>query len=899
MINSSNNYFTIDSNNINSEIIFGVFGYSHSTNLGDYMQTIAQLNILSYFYRKEWNIKSPILRQTLEYLSRNKYFGDHHLFQSQPKNVRLVWIDRDLLSLYQCEQPIWIILNGWFMHHFDLDSSNPVMWPPSDCFRPIPVSFHCQNLSILDNENSILYFKKYSPIGCRDYSTVKIFKDNGIPAYYSGCLTSTLENPQPVSISDRVDKYIVDLPQQNITHIYKNNNFTCLEDKFDNYLTEAISIFTKYCYAKSVKTSRLHAYIPCKMLEVPKVYMVINNSNDSRFDGLLDSFKSKKYIFDSLLLKNKLLNILSNLINKDMPESFIYNYLQNQNTSYLSTYQEKPFYLTKNTNYIDLYKKNPQTIICSQSHKNIYNIEDCADIVSNTTNKQYYLRNFLLKSFNNTINILICFDTNYLDIAITMLKSLCISNPHLLLKIHCFTNNISIDDIDKIKAQVRFFNNIIIENYNINYKFKKYHNNLTHVSETTMYRLLTPQILSNKNINRVIYLDVDTLVIDKLDDLLTIDTGETGIAARNSLQKNVVKNWIKNHPYSDNDIEYKFEDGFNAGVLVLDLNKLRTNSFTNITKFYYEKYGFNDQIILNLYCQNKHNILPDKYNIFISPDINLIKTDNNTILHFVSSKKPWNYDQHKYADQWKYYKNNLWIKYNNLYNYQYTSKQEPDNLLPSTNTNILYVFITHKTILEKSIKNIAAMMNNQNNQNYIIAYGSNETFYLKNKQILSVEADDSYCGLPEKINKIFTYIKQNKYFDKYTHFVKLDHTAIIKNNLTNLYNIDYGGFLSNNLNINREYHFNRCKDSLWNKKEYSGRVVPYCWGGYGYILSKNAINKIFPNNNYVDHIYEDLYIGLCLHDKGIYPKNVNIQDFIFNEGHTAKNIIDKISLPLQ
>lgn len=50
--------------------------------------------------------------------------------------------------------------------------------------------------------------KKYEPIGCRDISTQKFLEKNGINAYFSSCLTTTLDIDFAVNDSERTNEII-------------------------------------------------------------------------------------------------------------------------------------------------------------------------------------------------------------------------------------------------------------------------------------------------------------------------------------------------------------------------------------------------------------------------------------------------------------------------------------------------------------------------------------------------------------------------------------------------------------------------------------------------------------------------------------------------------------------
>jgi hypothetical protein len=64
-----------------------------------------------------------------------------------------------------------------------------------------------------------------------------------------------------------------------------------------------------------------------------------------------------------------------------------------------------------------------------------------------------------------------------------------------------------------------------------------------------------------------------------------------------------------------------------------------------------------------------------------------------------------------------------------------------------------------------------------------------------------------------------------------------------------------------------------------------GEFTPWCMGGFGYVVSRNALEKALPNFNYLDHIYEDLYIGILLKSVGIEPKMINTKEHLVSPDH--------------
>jgi hypothetical protein len=56
-------------------------------------------------------------------------------------------------------------------------------------------------------------------------------------------------------------------------------------------------------------------------------------------------------------------------------------------------------------------------------------------------------------------------------------------------------------------------------------------------------------------------------------------------------------------------------------------------------------------------------------------------------------------------------------------------------------------------------------------------------------------------------------------------------------------------------------------------------------GGFGYIVSRNALLKITPNYDYVNHIYEDVYIGILMNSIGISPIKINTKGYMISPDH--------------
>ncbi len=237
------------------------------------------------------------------------------------------FLNRERLGEYDGEQ-VQLIMNGWFTHNIH-------NWVPSENIDPIFVSFHMNNTAApyMLSEKGIAYLKKHAPIGCRDQFTADTLNAKGIDAFFTGCLTLTLDSYKVDDAERGDDIYIVDplysypRPEKvfyntkiTIKNILNGTAFQLgKKDKhLKNFISEEVlssaefinqeppsnqytdeekfdmaeKLLHKYARAKLVITSRIHCALPCLALGTPVIFV---NGFDSfvdscRFDGILELF---------------------------------------------------------------------------------------------------------------------------------------------------------------------------------------------------------------------------------------------------------------------------------------------------------------------------------------------------------------------------------------------------------------------------------------------------------------------------------------------------------------------------------------------------------------------------------------------------------------------------------
>lgn len=205
-------------------------------------------------------------------------------------------IDREMLNdeTLPSDANIKIILNGWFCHR-------PDRWPPADCIAPLLVSLHVTNnpepgSGVRAREEFarmptvLSYLRANGPIGARDLSTLEWLELHDVPAYYSGCLTLTLDRP-PVGrgdfiVANDVHPHVLqELQRRTSRQILRTTHKDVRLSDAATRLAQANALLETYASATCVVTSRLHCALPCLAVGTP-VLLVDTSWDQSRFTGL-------------------------------------------------------------------------------------------------------------------------------------------------------------------------------------------------------------------------------------------------------------------------------------------------------------------------------------------------------------------------------------------------------------------------------------------------------------------------------------------------------------------------------------------------------------------------------------------------------------------------------------
>jgi lipopolysaccharide biosynthesis glycosyltransferase len=170
-----------------------------------------------------------------------------------------------------------------------------------------------------------------------------------------------------------------------------------------------------------------------------------------------------------------------------------------------------------------------------------------------------------------------------------------------------------------------------------------------------MDRLLLPYLVPG--LRRLIYLDVDLVVLDDLGLLWASETGPAGLAARPLVHPN----WSPLHRLAETIASRAGSTGaadlvrrsaaagvnllaetFNAGVVVMDLPTLRERRFSETTLGWARRFALNDNEAMAIWANGLFARLGERWNYL--PGVE--HQDDPALIHWAGPRKPWRRAEH-------------------------------------------------------------------------------------------------------------------------------------------------------------------------------------------------------------------------------------------------------------
>lgn len=242
--------------------------------------------------------------------------------------------------------------------------------------------------------------------------------------------------------------------------------------------------------------------------------------------------------------------------------------------------------------------------------------------------------------------------TPFLAVAIqSLIENACKDYKYLIKVLHTNVQKGHMDQIMKYESE-----NVNIEFVDLNYYIEKVQDKLytrDYYTNTTYFRLFLPELYPQYD--KVLYLDSDIIVVGDISELYNTDMGTNLVAAApdDIIQYNKVF-----QDYAELVVGVaKYQDYFNAGVLLMNLDELRKFKFQE--KFVYllgtVKFSVaQDQDYLNRLCKGRVKLISHDWDVM--PYVNEeTKKEDIKLIHYNFAYKPWHFEDVTYNEYfWKY-----------------------------------------------------------------------------------------------------------------------------------------------------------------------------------------------------------------------------------------------------
>ena len=616
-------------------IAFGVLGYDQpdprntSRNIGDYVQTVASLAHLARHSGVRFD--DGDLGRFATGLADRVPAGLR--VDSPEATVTLHQVDRDASTYSSVPDGTWMLAFGWYARRIG-GVRHDVPFPPH--LRPIYVSFHVNRRALLTAE-MIEHLRAHAPIGCRDHSTVDLLLGLDIPAFFSGCLTTTVRYVRPDQTPPRPEDaptVWIDRPApKGGLHVRNERDDVRYATTVDNLRT-ALDTLDDYAgtYGRVI-TGRLHSYLPARTLGC-EVDFTPTNPGDIRFSGLHPLDDEEIHAMGA-----RIAGLLEPVV-----------------TAILAGEDEdavRALWTEVTADRVAAARSRHEQEVGLPS------LVDVGEAVATIGAGRLDVPRVQDGPTGEEMAIVLALDGNLKEQFLVVVDGL-VEHASRPIHLHVLVREHVQADFDRAAA---LFPTVSFTWWPCDeVTYGEIHAMVPHITISTMDRLVLPDLLTD--VDRVLYIDIDALPVADVAELHETDLRGCAIAARDS-ETGLLHSGYTNvfapaaHPglapgtgaelIRRETARHPFDFvGFNAGVMVLDLARMRADRFCERFLPYAHNFGMHDQHILNVYVGADRVGLDPAWNARPSQE----EVVDPKIVHWAGGQKPWAEGYVSYKGAW-------------------------------------------------------------------------------------------------------------------------------------------------------------------------------------------------------------------------------------------------------
>lgn len=276
---------------------------------------------------------------------------------------------------------------------------------------------------------------------------------------------------------------------------------------------------------------------------------------------------------------------------------------------------------------------------------------------------------------NNEISVVYICDEYYVMPTCVSVQSIYENKKNSIYNIYI----IGVELSEKSKKLIKSIKlkNVNIKLFTFDNKYEQLNTTHVSVSKSALFKFDIPWIL--KDLDKVLYIDSDTVVADDLNELFKTDITD--------YYAGVVKDLTSIYVFKDNE-RVGTSSYFNSGMMLLNLKNLRKDNISQKLleyKLNSSSVKYMDQDCFNVVLAPSIKFLPSEYNYMTSNEAlyenNICKCDigNAVIIHY-TPQKPWKQEDMPYVKLWdKYFRKSVCKNFKLEKTKAFIYKQKIDN----------------------------------------------------------------------------------------------------------------------------------------------------------------------------------------------------------------------------
>jgi len=255
---------------------------------------------------------------------------------------------------------------------------------------------------------------------------------------------------------------------------------------------------------------------------------------------------------------------------------------------------------------------------------------------------------------SETIHVAYCLDDGYAEYTCVSMASM-LANTKSNIHFHVVSNRLGDENKAKLSSLSERFPQMLLSFHKFTFDSDGFEIGRTHLTAEAYYRIYLPEILPD--LERILYIDGDTVINGDISELWNIDLGEYTVGVVVDLHSQIHMERCKAIGFNDDDLY------FNSGVLLINLKKFEKYQFIRqiptIIPELYEKVTkinegwFPDQDLLN------YKFNADKSALFLPLQYNFL----DQVITMYESKLPFKHGCYELKDWAQVYSNPVIIHY--------------------------------------------------------------------------------------------------------------------------------------------------------------------------------------------------------------------------------------------